>query len=316
MNKKHDDITEILKNTKKYSVSEKKDAQIRNELNALKQVKPISLTNVIMGNYKKFAAVVAALAIVAVVGVSGVLQSQTTYASHLENAEQALQELQLLQNEGVDADQERVRELVQEVMEETNAALALAEKEPAGDQLQKALGEVKSVQEKSMNMFQKYEGEGNSSVEEAVKETQQNQERVMKMLGEQSGEMVREQVQEPAQEQKHLENAEKALEKLQVMQKDGEDADPEQVRGLVQEVMQETGSALMLAEQKQEGEQMQKALQEVQQVQEKTMEMLKKYEGEENGSVGEALKETEQSHERVKKMLGEQSGDQTGHFGQ
>jgi cytochrome c556 len=204
MNKQPEKITEILKNAREYSVSEKKDAQIRNELNSLRHNKPtpvtggyfISLTNVVMSNYKKFAAVVAALAIVAVVGLSGVLQTPTTYASHLENAEQALQELQAMQNEGADLDAAQVRELVQEIMQETNAALALAEQEQEGEQIQKALQEVKRVQEKSMNMFKNHEGGGGDSVGEALQEAEQQHERVRKMLGEQSGEMVQEQNQE------------------------------------------------------------------------------------------------------------------------
>lgn len=196
MNKQPEKIKEILKNAKQYSVGEKKNAQILQELKALKHARPapfISLTNFIMGNYKKLAAIVAALAIVAVVGLTGVLQSQTTYASHLENAEKALQELQVMQNEGVEVNQERIRELIQEVVNETNAAFALAEKE--GEQMQKALGEVKQVQEKSMNMFKNYEGEGNSSIDEAVKEMEQQHERARNMLGEQSGELVQEQAQ-------------------------------------------------------------------------------------------------------------------------
>lgn len=293
MNKQHDDINEILKSAKKYSVSAQKDAQIKRNLSALK---PISLTNVFM-NAKKFAAVVAALAIVAVVGFSGVFQAGTTYASHLENAEKALQELQLLQNSGEEVNQERVQELMQEVVSETNAAMALAENESEGTQLQKALGEVKAVQEKSMSMFQKFEGEDNDAVMTMTREMQQKHERVMEMLGEQSGEQVKIQA--------HLEEAEQALNQLQEMQKNGEDTDPEQVRELAQKVVQSTNSALEEAKGAQEGEQMQQALQEVQQVQEKAMEMFKQYEGEE---MGEQLKEAQQQHAQVQQMLGAQAG--------
>ncbi|MFC1647570.1 hypothetical protein ACFL10_01085 [Patescibacteria group bacterium] len=295
-------MNKILKNAQKYSVSKKKDVQIISELNNLKYIKPISLTNMIMTNFKKIAAIVAVLAVVAVVGFSGAFQPQTTYASHLENAEKALQELQVMQNEGADTKEERVRELVQEIVRETNAALALAEKEAAGEKLQKALKDVQQVQEKSMVMFQKYEGEGSADTGEALKEMEQVRERVRKMLGDQTGEMVQEQ----NQEQKHLQNAEKALGQMEVMQNQGEEVDPVQVRTLAQEVVQETGSALEIAEQKQEGEEKQQALMEVQAVQEKSMNMFKNFE---EDAVGEALQEAEQNHERVRKMLGDQTGE-------
>ncbi|MFC1599497.1 hypothetical protein ACFL3T_00530 [Patescibacteria group bacterium] len=296
-------MNKILKNAQKYSVSKKKNAQIISELNNLKYIKPISLTKMIMTNFKKFAAIAVALAVVAVVGLSGVFQAQTTYASHLENAEKALQELQMMQNEGAETNEERVKELVQEIVRETNAALVLAEEEE-GEQLQQALMEVKAVQEQSMSMFQKYEGEGNADTGEALKEMEQVRERVREMLGEQSGEMIQEQTQN--QEQKHLEKAEKALGQMEVMQNQGEEVDPVQVRTLAQEVVQETGSALEIAEQKQEGEEKQQALMEVQAVQEKSMNMFKNFE---EDAVGEALQEAEQNHERVRKMLGDQTGE-------
>ena len=192
-------MKEILKNARKYTVSKKKDAQIINELNNLRNIKStpllgdylILLTNMIMSNYKKIGALVVALGLVAVVGLSGVFQGQTAFANHLENTEKALQELQVMQNEGTDTNEERVRELVQEIVRETNAALALAEGEE-GEQKQKALQEVKEVQEKSMNMFKNFEGE---AVAQALQEAEQNHERVREMLGDQTGEMVQEQTQ-------------------------------------------------------------------------------------------------------------------------
>jgi hypothetical protein len=257
----------------------------------------ISLTNNIMGNFKKIAAIAAAIGLVVVVGMSGVFQAQTTYASHLENAEKALQELQLLQNSGEEVNQARVQELIQEVVNETNAAFELAKKEHSGEGYQGALMEIKAVQTKSITMFQKYEGEDNEAVKQMLQETNQQHERVMQMLGEQSGETVR--------EQNHLENAEQTLNQLQKMQQEGEEKDPEQVRELTQKVVQEMNSALDMAEQKQEAEQKQHALQEVQAVQEKAMNMFSDLEGE---AAQEAIQRMEQQQERTRNMLGEQAG--------
>lgn len=302
-------MKKILKNAPRYTLSNEKDAQIVSELNKLKSHKQtpltgdyfISLTRFIMSNIKKFAAIGLAVAVVAVVALSGVFQAQTTYASHLENAEKALQELQLLQNSGEEVNQEMVQALIQEAVQETNAALKAleaAKNEGSAEDFNSALMEIKAVQEKSMTMFKNFEGQENEAVQQMVQETNQQHQRVMQMLGEQSGETVREQT--------HLQNAEQALNQLQLMQQDSEEADPQQVRVLSQKVVQEMNSALEEAKQKQEAEQKQQALQEIQAVQEQAMNMFKNFEEE---AVGEAVQSMEQQQERTREMLGEQAGE-------
>jgi hypothetical protein len=73
----------------------------------------------------------------------------------------------------------------------------------------------------------------------------------------------------------HLENAAEALHSLEMLQVSGEDASAEEIQKLVQEVVQETKMAMESAEKDAEGEQLEKALKEIEQVQARTMNAFK-----------------------------------------
>ena len=124
----------------------------------------------------------------------------------------------------------------------------------------------------------------------------------------------------------HLENAAEALHSLEMLQISGEDASAEEIQKLVQEIVQETKMAMESAEKDAEGEQLQKALMEIEQVQARTMNAFKETskimnaaksgQAQGSGEVREAMKAGEgegdmgESAEKIQEQVQEKTQEQ------